>query len=168
MRISNQWSPSFPSLFWSKISDVGSSGCWNWTASIVSPSKPYGRIRIRGRLKLAHRVAYELAHGEEVSPTLQVLHTCDNHSCCNPEHLKIGTNADNMHDKSVKGRINTNGGPQGKFTYDEWVEIRKLYSEGWTYTEIGNKFLSFDTTIKRVIQAGDSYRYKYRRLTNHV
>jgi hypothetical protein len=161
MRTNYQWSTSFILSFWSRVNNKDKvSECWPWTGSIVNEAKPYGRVRIEGRLKLTHRVAYELSRGELVPDDMQVLHSCDNCRCCNPTHLWVGTNADNMRDKSRKNRINPSGGPQGKFTFDEWQEIKKLHSEGWTNTEISNKFRCFDTTVRRVIEAGESYRYK--------
>lgn len=66
--------------------------------------KSYGRIWCSGRRVLqAHRFSYELHYG--VNPgDLRVLHSCDNPSCVNPQHLSLGTDADNMRDKMLKGR----------------------------------------------------------------
>lgn len=50
-----------------------------------------------------HRAAWELANGP-IPDGVCVLHHCDNPSCCNVEHLFLGTQADNMQDKSSKGR----------------------------------------------------------------
>lgn len=63
----------------------------------------YGNILHRGKVMLTHRVAYELAHGVELEGMV-VCHKCDNPPCINPEHLFLGTHADNVHDKMEKGR----------------------------------------------------------------
>jgi len=77
-------------------------GCWIWTGSL-SP-KGYGKLQIGNYHLRAHRVSYEVYVGPITDPELMVLHRCDNPSCVNPEHLRLGTNADNMKDKKDKGR----------------------------------------------------------------
>ena len=57
---------------------------------------------------LAHRAAWEVANGPipdgEGWHGTVVLHTCDNRLCCNPAHLRLGTQADNVRDMDAKGR----------------------------------------------------------------
>jgi hypothetical protein len=163
MRKMDQWSEEFVKIFWSKINITREDSCWPWKLGVLRDDKPYGRICVGGKLKLAHRVAYELYNGMVVPDNLQVCHSCDNPICCNPKHLWLGTNADNMHDKSMKGRINTAGGPEGLFTYDEWIEVKRLfYEEHLSKCEIARRYNTYDTSIRRILEAGEGYRYKGR------
>lgn len=86
--------------FWEKTIEC-ESGCIEWTGAKVP--RGYGRVFWRGKPRYAHRVSLEMA-GVEVPENLMVLHTCDNPSCVKPEHLRIGTQFDNMRDASRKGR----------------------------------------------------------------
>jgi hypothetical protein len=79
---------------------VVSGSCWLFTGCVNN--KGYGQIRYNGKTMLAHRVAYELITGEE--PNGVLLHTCDTPLCCNPEHLTVGTQLDNLQDMRNKGR----------------------------------------------------------------
>jgi hypothetical protein len=76
-------------------------GCIEFTGTTPGPG--YGMMKVDGRPKGAHRVAWELANGP-VPPGKQILHRCDNPPCVNPNHLFVGTHADNMRDKVSKGR----------------------------------------------------------------
>mgnify|MGYP003589933023 CR=1 FL=1 len=94
---------SIESRFWTKVDKQGPNDCWNWKAST---SNGYGRIWQGGRgggWILAHRFAYEYANGAFDSKLL-VCHHCDNPRCCNPNHMFLGTWADNTHDMILKGR----------------------------------------------------------------
>lgn len=76
-------------------------GCWLWR-----PAKPneYGKFMVRkGVMDGAHRVAWTLAHGP-IPKGLMVLHRCDNPRCVRPDHLFLGTAADNSRDMVAKGR----------------------------------------------------------------
>ncbi len=110
------------------ISINHSSGCWEWSG-YVNP-RGYGRMGGVGRRTvLAHRLAYE--HFIGPAGDLFVLHHCDNPKCSNPDHLFIGTNADNCADMVAKGRSNRGAKMwNAKLTYDAVIAIRRRLSSG--------------------------------------
>lgn len=85
--------------FWAKVQK--DEGCWLWTAH--RNHRGYGIFNLNGRTSRAHRVAYTLTKGPIPDGAI-VCHTCDNPPCCNPDHLWLGTLADNNRDKTCKGR----------------------------------------------------------------
>lgn len=87
--------------FWSKVNKGSPEDCWEWTGARLPWG--YGRMQKNGHLVGSHCVAYELAYGS-VPKGYFVLHKCDNPPCCNPSHLFLGTNQDNMNDMISKGR----------------------------------------------------------------
>ena len=86
--------------FWSKV--CRGQGCWEW---IGMRSNGYGRFRINNprRKELAHRMAWILTYGS-IPDGMVIRHKCDNTGCCNPDHLEIGTQSDNMKDMWERGR----------------------------------------------------------------
>lgn len=80
---------------------VTDSGCWEYRGGFLHLG--YGVLRKGGRNIRAHRLAYELEYGP-IPRGAMILHSCDNRACVNPEHLRIGTHAENMVDRKVRGR----------------------------------------------------------------
>lgn len=95
--------------YWSKVDKTAD--CWIWTGE--KNNMGYGRFemwtgkRDRERLQ-AHRFALILA-GRMLGDDDVVLHTCDNPPCVRPDHLRIGTQAENLQDAQEKGRTNLDG-----------------------------------------------------------
>lgn len=92
-----------PDRFWGRV-DVRADGeCWEWQWG--RHQKGYGLFRVPGGVtEKAHRLAWILAGAVDVPSRMSVLHTCDNPPCCNPAHLFIGTNVDNVRDRTAKHR----------------------------------------------------------------
>lgn len=112
--------------FWSRVRQTDT--CWLWTGS--TNRHGYGYVGVPGyrRPILAHRVAWELTNGL-IPRGLLVLHRCDNPPCVRPDHLFIGTHADNMQDAKEKGRT-TQGqrNAASKLTDERVLLIRRRFA----------------------------------------
>lgn len=102
----------------------GAGDCLVWTGYINN--KGYGRMRREGKDWYSHRLAFSLWFAP-IPEGKYVLHTCDNPPCCNPGHLFLGTQKDNMTDAKIKGRTNWGG---AKLTAKQVQEIRERYKWG--------------------------------------
>jgi len=94
--------------FWKHVDKSDINGCWIWTA--YKDRDGYGRFWPQtNKIWGAHRFSL-LLEGIDLTTGPLVMHSCDNPSCVNPKHLKVGNQSQNMQDCSLKGRIGKNGG----------------------------------------------------------
>ena len=107
--------------------------CWTWQGALTSSG--YGALSVKAKMQSAHRLAWFLAHGP-IPPDMFVLHKCDHPSCVNPDHLFLGTQADNVQDARKKGkyanpknRVRGDGHGKVKLTIAAVEEIRREYQQ---------------------------------------
>lgn len=121
----SKYTPKDIQRFWKKVDKSGGEdACWTWTGR---PNRNgYGRFGIGHNVFYTHRFAYEITVGE-IPEGIGVCHSCDNPQCCNPKHLFLGTQADNVFDMIRKGRMSKKGQFQPKLSDEQVEEIRKRY-----------------------------------------
>ena len=90
--------------------------CWLWLGP--PNGSGYGQFRLAGKTYGVHVISWRLHRGE-VPRGMRVLHSCDVRLCVNPEHLWLGTQRDNLIDRSRKGHV-----PHAKTTLEQVREIR--------------------------------------------
>ncbi len=139
--------------------------CWLWTSH--KNQKGYGRFRLHGSRFLAHRFSYELFVGP-IEPGKQILHRreCGNPACVNPNHLYMGTNADNVRDRELwgkgrgKGSVKT-GEANGRVILFESdvLAIRKIHKDKRCgYEETAKSFDVASSTIGGIVRR---HRWKH-------
>jgi hypothetical protein len=133
----NMTDDEFWAWFDSKLVEAPT-GCMEW--SMCRSVQGYGFVRMHGKNMKAHRLSLERRLGRPISPTMAVLHSCNNPPCCNPEHLREGTNQDNVNDKlrsDRQPRGETNG--RAKLTRQQVEEI-KANVDGLTQYQLADVY----------------------------
>lgn len=126
--------------FRSRVAISAPNECWEWKAGRFATG--YGCIKFGDQAYYASRVAYFLATGVQPA-ALDVCHRCDNPACCNPRHLFLGTDAENMAGRDGKGRqVAPTGEAHGraKLTERDVQAIRCQLRLGRAQAAIGREF----------------------------
>jgi hypothetical protein len=126
-----------------------SGDCWIWTGTKVGNG--YGHFRGRNGLILSHRFSYEQYIGP-IPEGMNVLHSCDNPVCVNPQHLFLGTHTENMRDMWGKGRKSHRGEKNSRaiLTLKNVAEIRSMEGE-FSRKELSERYGVSRSTIGSII-----------------
>jgi len=123
--------------------------CWNYKEYKL---RGYGQFNLKTKIKVrAPRFVYCIYYGS-FDETLQVCHTCDNPTCCNPFHLWLGTSKENSDDKYRKQRNRSAKGIENnsKLTNENIIEILYLLNLGIVQYDIAKKFNVNQSVISRI------------------
>lgn len=134
-----EFQKSIEKRFWSHVNINDLFSCWEWNGACNENG--YGNFSVKYKMYKAHRMAYILTFGN-IPNGLFVCHKCDNPSCCNPSHLFLGTNQDNVTDMVKKGRW------YHKLTKTEIIQIRESND---TQTNLAKQFKVSITTINKIV-----------------
>lgn len=145
-------------------------GCWNWTASLKTVNKVggYGQFKFRGIMERAHRVSWILHRGE-IPDGMCILHKCiGNGLCVNPDHLYVGTKAQNNDDRKKQGRNGDHKGDlngRAKVTKEMVVEMRSLMIDT-SERRVPNRFYDdiaarYGVSVSTAKQIMNGYTWKH-------
>lgn len=151
------WSNSLKLRFENKVRKSHEDLCWNWLG--WKNEKGYGRLRYKGKIYYAHRVAYSISNNKVFSPDEVVMHLCNNPMCCNPRHLKIGTILENNQQKVAENRCYVNKKPSSKprLKADQVAHIKLRIRCGHGTISIARDFC-VSTQCIRNIKNGHTWR----------
>lgn len=141
-------------VFWRLVQKLD--GCWRWLGARERHGLTYG---YRGRPRVwAHRYSWEL-HNGPIPSGLFVLHRCDNPPCVNPEHLFLGTLADNNRDRDQKGRqARGERGGRAKLTVEAVRAVRAQRAAGVACLDVAAEHGISEQQVS-AIATGRSWRH---------
>lgn len=157
--------PKHPSeRFWSKVRKLGPDECWEWVGA--RHPEGYGYLYAgplyenRVRWVKSHRLSWEI-HNGQIPDGLSVLHHCDNPPCVNPSHLYVGTQAQNVHDRTVRNRGRNQDGSvnsNAKLTEADVVAIIAMLKTGRSQAAVAEMFGVKQPQISRIARR-ESWRH---------
>lgn len=133
--------------FLSRVMQTSDGQCWEWRGS--KNARGYGLLNLTttdGTTKAvrAHRVSYWL-YLAPIPDGKIVCHHCDNPGCCNPHHLFLGTDADNVRDRENKLR-----GGTAKISPKTAMEIYKAKGKGRPASQIATAYRLNKSTVLQI------------------
>ena len=130
-----------------ELSVTEESGCIRFTGHLDGGG--YGRIMVARVKYMAHRLSYSLNNGP-IPDGYVVRHKCDNPSCINPEHLEVGTQADNIADKVSRGRQARGSGAGRAILTEE--SVREIRSSPLKVSELSTLYGVSVVSIRNILR----------------
>jgi hypothetical protein len=146
-----------PEQQWAKIIKGDPDECWPWGGGYFNTG--YGRVIVKRKSRQAHRFAWEYANGRPVPEGMDILHSCDNKKCCNPNHLRPGTDIENKQDalnrmRNVAGEDN----PSSKLTAAHVLAIRLIRRAYGVQLHIIGAAFGVSGTVASKIASGKAWK----------
>jgi hypothetical protein len=154
--------------FWPFVDKKSCDECWIWNGTKMRAG--YGGVFFKGKPTGAHRLSWMMANNRyDITRHMVVMHSCDNPSCVNPSHLRLGTYSDNNKEPYIKGRripatgsdhytakhpeMIRRGEQQSatKITTDTVLAIRRLYRDGEKQSAIASRFNVCQSLISLIV-----------------
>jgi hypothetical protein len=123
--------------------DVNENNCWIWIGA-TNPEH-YGAFKFNDKTVRSHKFSYAFFKGP-IPDGIHVCHKCDDPSCCNPDHLFLGTASDNQQDCNLKDR----GGKRSKLTVANVIQIKKLLNMEVDQSKIAYMYNVSVSAISRI------------------
>lgn len=140
--------------FWARVAKT--EGCWIWTGGTTGEG--YGDLTYQRRRHLAHRFAWQLTNARSIPEGVVVRHRCDNPPCVRPEHLELGTTAQNVRDSYARRRRTTgnptlgSGRPNAVLDDELVADLRRQARTGQSIRSIAKGSPFSYATIYRAIR----------------
>ncbi len=149
--------------FWSYVKVTGPNECWLWQGARAGGRVPTKGAPVYGTFKTKNPRAQVYCHRFSLALSLGVLpselpqgkvvrHSCDTPLCCNPAHLSLGTQKENMLDMVTQGKQRKGEGIPGvKLTPEKVKEIRKRVSAGESRAAISQEFNVCEANVTNIV-----------------
>ena len=137
-----------------KLSSTNENECW------TIGRKPHKNGYIYWKNKRLHRLVWEMHNAEPIPDGMVIRHKCDNRECCNPFHLELGTQAQNIQDMIERGRSRWSGyvkppkvPKELKINSQVIDKVKQLLSQGLTLREVAKELNISCTSVHRISKA---------------